>query len=80
MRLQKTDIWRFTKKKRVRLKGVYSRAKKEVNEQFGRKTNQDVDGNRKLLWKEMSKVNKEKEESIADKGWKWVAVTGEDEV
>ena len=31
--------------------------KKEVNEQFGRKMNQDVDGNRKLFWKVASKVN-----------------------
>ena len=31
--------------------------KKEVREQFGRKMNQDVNGNRKLFWKEVSKVN-----------------------
>ena len=31
-------------------------SKKEVHEQFGRKMNQDVNGNRKLFWKEVSKV------------------------
>ena len=30
-----------------------------MNKQFGRKLNQDVDGNRKLFWKEVSKVNGE---------------------
>ena len=29
--------------------------KKEVQEQFGKKMNQDVNGNRKLFWKEVSK-------------------------
>ena len=40
-------------KKRERLRFIY-RSKKEVNEQFGRKMNQDVDGNRKLFCKELS--------------------------
>ena len=39
--------------------------KREVNEQFKRKVNQDVDGNRKLFWKEVSKVNREKVESCS---------------
>ena len=30
--------------------------KKKVNEQFGRKMNEDVNGNRKLFWKEVSNV------------------------
>ena len=30
--------------------------REEVIEQFGRKINQDLDGNRKLPWKEVSKV------------------------
>ena len=42
------------------LKGVYIRKKKKVykkvNEQFGRKMNEDVDGNRKLFWKEVSNM------------------------
>ena len=32
-------------------------SKKEVQEQFGRKMNQDVNGNRILFWKEVSKEN-----------------------
>ena len=32
-------------------------SKEEINERVGRKMNQDVNGNRKLLWKEVSKVN-----------------------
>ena len=31
-------------------------SKKKVNEQFGRKINEDVNGNRKLFWKEVSNV------------------------
>ena len=31
--------------------------KKEVQEQFGRKMNQDVKGNWKLFWKNVSKAN-----------------------
>ena len=42
--------------KRDRLKVVYIRVKN--NEQLGRKMNQDVNGNRKLFWKEVSKVNR----------------------
>ena len=40
--------------KEERSKDVYIRAQKEVNEQFGRKINQDVSGNRRLFWKEVS--------------------------
>ena len=39
-----------------------SRAKKGVNEQFGRKMNQSVSGQRKLFWKELGKMS-EKEEN-----------------
>ena len=38
-------------------------SKKEVNEQFGIKMNKAIDGNRKLFWKEVSKVNRVKVES-----------------
>ena len=34
-------------------------SKKEANEQFGRKINQDLDENRKLFWKDVSKVKGE---------------------
>ena len=33
---------------------MYNSEKKKVNEQFGRKINEDVNGNRKLFWKEVS--------------------------
>ena len=32
-------------------------SKKDVQEKFGRKINQDVNGNWKLFWKEVRKVN-----------------------
>ena len=45
----------YKEEKKVR-RCIYQ-CKKEVQEQFGRKMNQDVNGNRKLLWKEVSKAN-----------------------
>ena len=36
------------------------RSKEEVQEQFGRKMNQNVNGNRKLFWKEVSRQIKER--------------------
>ena len=47
MRRQKKDIWKCTEKRRETLKDVYIRAKKKVYEQFKRKMNEDVNGNRK---------------------------------
>ena len=38
-------------------------SKKEAQEQFERKMTQDVNGNRKLFWKEVSKVNRGKVEN-----------------
>ena len=37
--------------------------KKEVNEQFVMEMNQDVEENKKLFWKEVSKVNEGKVEN-----------------
>ena len=34
--------------------------KREVNEQFGKKMNEDIHGNKKLFWKEVRKVGKER--------------------
>ena len=45
----------LTKEKREVKRCIYQ-SKKEVNEQFGRKMNHMVNGNRKLFWKEVSKV------------------------
>ena len=41
------------RKKRKIKRSIYE-SKKEVNERFGRKMNQDIDVNRKLFWKEGS--------------------------
>ena len=43
---------------------------KAVQEQFGRKMNQDMNGNRKLFWKEISKENGGSGEFQQNKGWK----------
>ena len=63
MRLQKTDIWKSTKKDKRKVN--YNQSKKDVNGQFRRKMNQSVDGNRKLFWKEVSKVNEGKVENCS---------------
>ena len=46
----------YKEEKRKVKKCIYQ-SKKEVKEQLGRKMNQDVNENRKLFWKELSKVN-----------------------
>ena len=45
---------------RERLKG---QSKMKINEQFKIKMNEDVNGNRKLFWKEVSNAKEEKVES-----------------
>ena len=55
MKMQGKGVWKFIKRKREKLKG--SQSKEEVQEQFGRKMNQHLNGNRKLFWKEVSKAN-----------------------
>ena len=42
------------KQEKRKVKGCIYQGKKKVNVQFGRKMNDDVNGNRKLFWKEMS--------------------------
>ena len=43
------------KEERYKVKrGIYQSIKKKVNEQFGRKMNEDVNVNSKLFWKEVS--------------------------
>ena len=51
------EVYKEEKKK---IKRCIYQSKKEVNEQFRRKMSQDVDGNRKLFWKEVNKVKGEK--------------------
>ena len=45
------------KEKKRKVKRCIYQSKKEVQGQFGGKMNQDVNENRKLLWKEVSKSN-----------------------
>ena len=64
MRLQKKYVWKLTKNKKVLMKGgvgIYQ-SKKDVNIQFGRNINHGVDGNRKLFWEQVNKVNWERGE------------------
>ena len=51
------------KEKKRKIKGCIYQSKKEVQEQFGSKMNQDVNVNGKLFWKEVSKVNGRKVEN-----------------
>ena len=55
MSLQKKDVRKFIRVKRNVKRCIYQ-IKKELNEQYGIKSNQDGSGNRKLFWKEMSKI------------------------
>ena len=45
------EVYRGEKRK---IKRCIIQSKKKVNEQLGRKMNEDVNGNRKLVWKEVS--------------------------
>ena len=64
------EAYREEKRKVIR---CIIQSKKKVNEQFGRKMNEDVNGNRKLFWKKVSNAKRGKVES---KGWKWEAGIG----
>ena len=59
------------KEEKRKVKRYIYQSEKEVNEQFGRKMNQDIEGNKKLFRKEVSKVNK---------GWNWRLVLRDDKV
>ena len=48
-----------------KVKRCIYQSKKDVNEQFCRKMNEDVNGNRKRFWKEVSEVNEGKVESCS---------------
>ena len=48
---------------KIKVKRCIYRSKKKVNEQFGRKMNEYVNGNMKLFWKEVSNVKGGKVES-----------------
>ena len=59
-----------------KVKRCICQSKEEVHEQFGMKINQNVNGNRTLFWKEVSKANGGKVESCSRitmeiGGWYW---------
>ena len=67
------------KEEKRKVKRCIYQSKKEANEQFGRKVNQDVDGNIKSFWKEVSKLNEGKVEScsrINDVHWEGMKYEG----
>ena len=44
------------KEEKRKIKRCIYQGKKKVNEQFGKKMNEDVNENRKLFWKEVSNM------------------------
>ena len=56
------EVYRDEKRK---VKRCIIQCKKKVNEQFGRKRNEVVNGNRKLFWKEVSNAKGGKVESYS---------------
>ena len=48
-----------------KVKRCIIQSKKKVNEQFGRKMNEDVNGNMELFWKEVSNTKRGKVESCS---------------
>ena len=64
MKRQKKDVWKHTGGKR-KIKRCIIQSKKKVNEQFGREMNEDMNGNRKLFWKEVSIAKGGKVESCS---------------
>ena len=55
-RYEKKDMKAYREEKR-KVKRCIIQRKKKVNEQVGKKMNEDVKGNRKLFWKEVSNEN-----------------------
>ena len=53
----------YYKDEKKKVKICIYQSKKEVQEEFGRKMNQDVNGNRKLFWKEVTMMNRGKMEN-----------------
>ena len=72
------EVYREAKRK---VKSCIIQSKKKINVQFGRKMNEDVYGNRKLFWKEVSSAkggNVESYSRIKDGNGR--LAQGEDEV
>ena len=69
------EVYREDKRK---VKKCIYQSKKKVNEQFGRKWNEDVNGNKKLFWKEVTKAKGGKVESCSRiKSINWRLAQGE---
>ena len=80
MKRQKKDVWKRTER-RKEVKSCIIQSKKKVNGQFGRKMNEDMNGNRKLFWREVSNAKGGKVESCSRvKDGNGRLVQGEDEV
>ena len=69
------------REKKRKVKMCIYQSKKKLNEQFGRKMNEDVNGNWKLSWKEVSNAKGSKAESCSRiKDGNGRLAQGEDEV
>ena len=66
-------------KRERKVKRYIIQSKKKVNEQFGRKMNEFVNGNRKLFWKEVSNARGERWRVAAVKDGNGKLAKGEDE-
>ena len=81
MRLHKTCVMEVYKEEKGKVRRFIYQSKKGVNKQFGRKMNQNIYGNRKLLLEEVSNVNGRKMESCSRiKDEKWGLAIGGDEI
>ena len=54
------------KEEKRKIKKCIYQSKREANGHFGRKMNQDVDEDKKLFWKKLSKVNRGKVKGAAE--------------
>jgi hypothetical protein len=79
--ISKESCMEVYREERRKTKRCISGRKREVNEQFGRKMNEDVKGNKKLFWKEVRKVGKERNGNLSNiKNRNGTLVTDEAEV
>ena len=77
----KEMFWEVYKEEKRKVKRSIYQSRKEVQEQFERKMNQDVNGNRKLFWKRVNNANEGKgENSNRIKDGNGRLALGEDEV
>ena len=79
---EQDDRWEDEyKNAKSRVKRLIKKKKKEANESFGKKMNEDAIGNRKLFWKEVKKArNSERNSCVSVKDGSGRALSGEEEV